>query len=189
MLGLRPFRGLLDRLGVFWGLLRGLQFRHAGGQGRVCLREAGDDAVQGVRLVAAALQLPLEEIHAVPQVRYGCVFCFEEGVLPMSCRVLAVVLSRPAGVQEDPHAPVLVLLVGDGLTLDALSEGVYGGAEVIGRLRDANTLGGRLSCRVLSDVLSHAGILDPSEVPRRAGERILAALRHVWLGLWPAFRT
>jgi hypothetical protein len=72
--------------------------------------------------------------------------------------VLVGVLSWPAGVQQDPHAAVAAPLVGNSPALDPLSEGVHGGAEMIGRLRDANTLGGRRSCRVLS-VLSHEGIL------------------------------
>jgi hypothetical protein len=76
-------------------------------------------------------------------------------VLSLSCRVLDGVLSWPAGVQQYPHAPGRVLLVGDGPALHALSDGVHGRAEMVGGLRDANALSGWRSCRVLSSVLSH----------------------------------
>ncbi len=74
--------------------------------------------------------------------------------------VLDGVLSWPAGVQQDPHAAVVVPLVRDGTALDTLSEGVYGSTEMIGCLRDANTFGGRMSCGVLS-VFPHGPMLDP----------------------------
>src|SRR5215210_2762030 len=92
---------------------------------------------------------------------------YERGAIRLRLAgVLVGVLSWPAGVQQDPHAAVAVPLVGDSLALDPLSEGVHGGAEMIGRLRDANTLGGRRSCRVLS-VFSHGPMLDPSETTRK----------------------
>jgi hypothetical protein len=74
----------------------------------------------------------------------------------LSCRVL----SWPAGVQKDPHTAVGVLLGIDGVALDPLSDSIHRSAEMIGCLRDANTLGGRMSCRVLS-ALSHTGDTRP----------------------------
>jgi hypothetical protein len=59
------------------------------------------------------------------------------------------VLTWPAGVQQNPHATVGILLVRDGTALDALTDSIHRGAEMVGGLRDANTLGsgaGRVSC-------------------------------------------
>jgi len=87
----------------------------------------------------------------------------------MSCRVLV-------GVQEDPDTAVGVLLVGDGPALYALPDGVHRGSEMLGGFLDAGSRGGRWSCRVLSGVLSHAGILDPSGPLRRPEGGNLARL-------------
>lgn len=85
----------------------------------------------------------------------GSHFGYERGSVRLRLDgVLDGVLSWPAGVQQDPHAPFAVPLVGNSPALDPLSDGIHGGAEMIGCLRDANPLGGRLSLPVLS-VLSH----------------------------------
>src|SRR5215210_1597262 len=144
--GLCLIRRLLDRLGRFSCLLWSFYGRDPRGQ-------RGDDASVLPIALVCLLQL-------FPQGRDGFVFGgYERGAIRLRLAgVLAGVLSWPAGVQQDPHAAVAVPLVGNSPPLDPLSEGVHGGAEMIGRLRDANTLGGRRSCRVLS-VLSHEGIL------------------------------
>jgi hypothetical protein len=55
--------------------------------------------------------------------------------------------------------PVRVLLVGDGVALHALPDGIDSRAEPLRSLLDANTRSGRMSCRVLS--LSHEGDTRP----------------------------
>ena len=139
---------LVGRLGRLRGFLRGFY-------GRDPLHQPGDDPTGfGVGLALGFELLP-EVIDATAHLGYECV-----GLRLRPVGVLVGVLSWPAGVQQDPHAAVAVPLVGDSPALDPLSEGVHGGAEMIGRLRYANTLGGRRSCRVLS-VLSHEGDTRP----------------------------
>jgi hypothetical protein len=67
------------------------------------------------------------------------------------------VLSRHGRVQLDPYPTASILQVGDGVPLDALSDGVNGGAEILGGLLNANTPSGQMSCGVLSheDILDH----------------------------------
>jgi hypothetical protein len=117
--------------------------------------QTGDDAPRfGVGL-ALGFELRLE--RSVMGSHLG----YERGAIRLRLDgVLDGVLSWPAGVQQDPHATVAVPLVRNSPALDPLSDGIYGGAEMIGCLRDANTLGGRRSCRVLS-VLSHMGDTRP----------------------------
>ena len=84
-----------------------------------------------------------QETNLILQAGYKCgaIRLRLAGVLPMFCRVL----SWPAGVQKDPHTAVGVLLVGDSTPLHTLSDSIHRSAEMIGGLRDANTLGGRMS--------------------------------------------
>src|SRR5215212_7655148 len=142
--GLCPIWRLLDRLWLVSLVCSARRF-----YGRDALDESCDDPA----CLGVALALGFE---LIAQRGDGFVFGgYERGAIRLRpAGVLAGVLSWPAGVQQNPHASVAVPLVGNSPALDPLSEGVHGGAEMIGRLRDANTLGVRRSCRVLS-VLSH----------------------------------
>ena len=93
--------------------------------------------------MALGLELRLERSVVGSELGYepGSIRLRPAGVLPISCAVL----SWPAGVQKDPHTAVDILLVGDSTALHALSNSIHRSAEMVGCLRDANTLGGRMA--------------------------------------------
>lgn len=84
--------------------------------------------------LALLLQLVLQGGDTGAQLRYERIAIRWRlaGVLSVSCRVLA-------GVQEDPHSAVRVLLMGDRAPLDALSNSVDGRAEEFGGFPNAST--------------------------------------------------
>jgi len=103
--------------------------------------------VQPRSLVAAALQLALEE-------RYAVLLAFYEALQHLYLRIIFRFVYRlvqpwSRGVYVDVEAPVLALLVLDGAPPDALVDGIARHPEGLSRLRHGKTFYGHVFRHVL----------------------------------------
>src|SRR5215210_6281762 len=121
-LGLRPIRDLLDRLGGFWGLLRGFKLGHPRGEGGVGLGQLRDDGVRPPPGLPFLGELPPQILGLLPQ-----------DLDQRSTVYLSFTSSlRPAVVQPHPDGPVLPVRT-QGSPGDALPDGVRADAQLFRR--------------------------------------------------------